>query len=65
MMSIVPVFRGDILPNRFIKESICKSETLDKLTAEEERLFYRLIVNCDDYGRFDAKPSIVRMAAFV
>jgi hypothetical protein len=52
------------VPNRFIKESICKSETLDKLTAEEERLFYRLIVNCDDYGRFDSKPSIVRSGCF-
>lgn len=34
------------------------------LTAEEERLFYRLIVNCDDYGRFDAKPTVVRNSCF-
>jgi hypothetical protein len=52
------------VPNRFIKETICKSETLDKLTAEEERLFYRLIVNCDDYGRFDSKPSIVKNSCY-
>jgi hypothetical protein len=52
------------MPNRFIKESICKSETLDLLTAEEERLFYRLIVNCDDFGRFDAKPAIVKNQCF-
>jgi hypothetical protein len=55
---------GDILPNRFIKESVCTSETLDHLTAEEERLFYRLIVTCDDYGRFDARPEIVRSRCF-
>lgn len=52
------------MPNRFIKESICKSETLDLLSAEEERLFYRLIVNCDDYGRFDAKPAIIKNQCF-
>jgi DnaD/phage-associated family protein len=30
------------------------------LSAEEERLFYRLIVNCDDYGRMESRPEIVR-----
>jgi hypothetical protein len=52
------------MPNRFIKESICTSETIDKLSAEEERLFYRLIVNCDDYGRMDARPEIIRSKCF-
>jgi hypothetical protein len=45
------------MPNRNIKESILTSDTLDILTAEEERLFYRLIVICDDYGRTESKPS--------
>lgn len=39
------------MPNRILKESITTSETLDSLSAEEERLFYRLLVICDDYGR--------------
>lgn len=50
--------------NRIIKESICTSETIDKLTWFEEVLFYRLIVNCDDYGRFDGRPQIIRSRLF-
>jgi len=52
------------MPNRFIKESICTSETINQLSAEEERLFYRLIVNCDDFGRMDARPEIIRSKCF-
>lgn len=47
------------MPNRILKESICDSESIDKLTAFQETMFYRLIVNCDDYGRFDARPKIL------
>jgi hypothetical protein len=52
------------VPNRILKESICTSSTIEKLTAEEEIFFYRLIVNCDDYGRFDARPTILRAKCF-
>ena len=48
------------MPNRIIKESICTSDTIDQLSPEEEIFFYRLIVNCDDYGRMDARPQILR-----
>ena len=37
------------MPNRILKESICRSDTIDHLTWFEEVLFYRLIVSCDDY----------------
>ncbi len=47
------------MPNRIIKESICKSETLNRLSADEEVFFYRLLVNCDDYGRFSADPDLL------
>ena len=47
------------MPNRILKESICTSDSIDKLSAFEETLFYRLIVNCDDYGRFDGRPKII------
>ncbi|MBR1707698.1 MAG: hypothetical protein IJ719_02565 [Clostridia bacterium] len=47
------------MSNRIIKESICTSDTILSLTPEEEVTFYRLIVNCDDYGRFDGRPSIL------
>jgi len=52
------------VPNRIIKESICTSDTIDKLLPEEEIFFYRLIVNCDDYGRMDARPQILRAKCF-
>lgn len=48
------------MPNRILKESICTSETIAELTPFEETVFYRLIVNCDDYGRFDARPAILK-----
>ena len=52
------------MPNRILKESICTSETIDSLTAEEERFFYRLLVQCDDYGRMDGRPQVIRAKCF-
>ena len=52
------------MPNRIIKESICTSDTIDQLTWFEEVFFYRLIVNCDDYGRCDARPAILKAKLF-
>ena len=48
------------MPNRILKESICTSDTIDQLKWDEEVFFYRLIVNCDDYGRFDGRPAIIK-----
>ena len=47
------------MPNRIIKESICTSEEIDALSLFEEVFFYRLMVNCDDYGCMDARPRIL------
>ena len=52
------------MPNRILKESICRSEEIDSLSWLEEVLFYRLIVNCDDYGRFDARTKIIKGQCF-
>lgn len=52
------------MPNRIIKESICRSDSVDSLSWFEEVLFYRLIVVCDDYGRFDGRPAIIKGACF-
>lgn len=52
------------MPNRILKESICRSEEIDSLSWLEEVLFYRLIVNCDDYGRFDARIKIIKGQCF-
>lgn len=53
-----------IIPNRILKDSIRTSDTIDELTWFEEVFFYRLIVTCDDYGRFDARPKILKAELF-
>lgn len=52
------------MPNRIIKESICVSDSIDELSWFEEVLFYRLIVNCDDYGRFDGRIPVLKNRLF-
>lgn len=52
------------MPNRIIKESICRSDAINLLKPFEEVLFYRLIVVCDDYGRFDGRPEIIKGSCF-
>jgi len=53
-----------VAPNRIIKESIGSSETLALVTADEERHFWRLVVQADDFGRFDARPHVIRSRAY-
>lgn len=50
--------------NRIIKESICVSEQIDEMDWFEEVFFYRLLVNCDDYGVMDARPKILKARLF-
>ena len=52
------------MPNRFIKESICTSDSIDGLSWFDEVFFYRLTVNADDYGRFDARTAILKARLF-
>ena len=52
------------MPNRIIKESICTSDSVDSLSAFQETFFYRLTVNCDDFGRMDARPKILKSKLF-
>lgn len=52
------------MPNRILKNSICTSDTIDQLSWFEEAVFYRLIVNCDDYGRMDGRPKILKSMLF-
>lgn len=52
------------MPNRILKESICTSENVDDLSWFEEVVFYRLIVNCDDYGRMDGRSKILKARLF-
>lgn len=52
------------MPNRILKETICTSENIDQLTAFQETMFYRLMVNCDDFGRMDARPKLLSSKLF-
>ena len=52
------------MPNRIIKESICSSETIDQMSWFEECFFHRLWTVCDDYGRTDARPVILKAKLF-
>lgn len=50
--------------NRVLKESVCTSPNIEQLSWFEEVCFYRLILQCDDYGRFDARPTLLRARLF-
>ena len=52
------------MPNRILKETICVSDDIDGLSWFEEVVFYRLLVNCDDYGRFDGRPAVLKNRLF-
>lgn len=52
------------MPNRILKESICTSEDLDRLSPMAEILFYRLMVNADDYGAYYGNISIIKSNCF-
>ncbi len=52
------------MPNRIIRESIRTSESINQLKPLEEILFYRLIVSCDDYGRYDGRAAIIKGTCF-
>ena len=52
------------MPNRILKESICSSDNLASLPFEAEAFFYRLMVQCDDFGRMDARSSVLRARCY-
>ena len=49
---------------RMLHDRICESEKIDKLSAEEERLYTRLLTHLDDYGNYLADPQSIRTACF-
>jgi hypothetical protein len=55
---------GDKMPNRIIKESICTSKTIEQLSNAAEILFYRILVNCEDYGRMHAEPTLIKSKCY-
>ena len=56
--------KGGAMGNRILKESICHNQRLASVGLFAENLFYRLIVNCDDYGNFLADPRVIKGRLF-
>jgi len=52
------------MPTRYLKPGICDSEAVDRCSPLAECLFYRLLVNVDDFGRIDARPAVIRSKCF-
>lgn len=52
------------MPGRILKESITHSDKIEALTDSQEVMFYRLLVVADDYGLFDARPSMLASKCF-
>lgn len=46
-----------------IRSSLLSSETLAGLSHPAERLFFRLVVLADDFGRYHASPRFIRATA--
>src|SRR3712207_5583453 len=53
-----------MMPNRILREGILKSDAVNKLGLEAELFYRRLISVVDDYGKFDARPAILRAACY-
>lgn len=52
------------MPTRYLRPGIRDSEPIDSLSERAEILFYRLVVTVDDFGRTDARPSMIKAACF-
>lgn len=52
------------MPSRIIKESITTSESLSEVSADAERLFWRLVVKADDFGLYYGNPRILASMCF-
>ena len=52
------------MPTRYLKQGICDSESIDRLSPLAENLYYRLLVNVDDFGRIDSRLPVIRARCF-
>jgi hypothetical protein len=53
------------MPTRYLKPGICDSPHIDAIkSAQAECLYYRLLVTVDDYGRYDARPALVKARCY-
>ena len=52
------------MPTRRISDKICRSEDYKTMSLFQRDLFWRLIVNADDFGRFDGRLNILKGALY-
>jgi hypothetical protein len=52
------------MPNRILRDGILTSEKVDQLDPPAEVFYRRLINVVDDFGRYDARPSILKAHCF-
>jgi hypothetical protein len=52
------------MPTRYLKSGIRDSESIENLSPIAENLYYRLLVTVDDFGRYDARPAMIKAACF-
>lgn len=52
------------MPTRYLKSGIRDSELIDSLSPLAETFYYRLLVTVDDFGRFDARPAMIKAQCF-
>ena len=57
-------FEGKFMPTRYLKPGVRDSESIELLSPLAETLFYRLLVTVDDFGRFDARPAMIKAQCF-
>jgi hypothetical protein len=52
------------MPNRYLRAGYIDSKRINKLSAEGERMFCRLLVHVDDFGRCEADADLLRGKLF-
>src|SRR3990167_7204808 len=53
------------MPTRYLRPGIRDSERINSVECHDsEILYYRLLVTVDDFGRFDARPDMLKAACF-
>lgn len=53
------------MPNRILRDAILESDAVNKLTEKGEIFYRRLMSLVDDYGRYEARPEILRGKLFL
>lgn len=52
------------MPSRILREGILSSDRVNSLSSAAEVFYRRLMSVVDDYGRFDGRPSMLRVSCY-